>query len=76
MRANEANGKPVPAPYRDAAFKVLLDRKKDRIMPLSAYESEILRRIPDVTPELILPRSHHKPSFCDRVVTALGGGPR
>lgn len=76
IRANEANGKPVPAPYRDGAFKILLDRKKDRLMPLSPYESEILRRIPDVTPELILPRSHHKPSFCDRVVTALGGGPR
>jgi uncharacterized protein (DUF2235 family) len=76
MRANNKNGAPVPAPYRNAEFKAFLERQKDRIVPLSDYENEILGRIPKVDPELILPPSHRNRSFCDRIVTALGGGPR
>jgi hypothetical protein len=73
MRAHNSNGTPVPAPYRDTAFRAFLDEKQDRKMPLSDYEKEILGRIPEVEPEKILPKGR-PPSFCDRVVIALGGG--
>jgi uncharacterized protein (DUF2235 family) len=75
-RANGTNGPPLPAPYRDATFKAFLEQHKARMMPLSAFESGILDRIPRTDPELILPRTHRTRTFCDMVVTALGGGPK
>jgi hypothetical protein len=74
MRMDEVNGPPVPAPYRDQAFKAFLEQNRTRMMPLSEYEREVLHRIGEVTSEPILPRSRRKRSFCDRIVIALGGG--
>jgi hypothetical protein len=44
------------------------------MMPLSPFERGILAQIPHVVPELNLPRTHRNRTFCDMVVTALGGG--
>jgi len=76
LRANPINGSPVPAPYRDRAFRAFLDQMIERRMPLSSYEKEIRERIPKGDPELILPRHRRQRSFCDRIVIALGGGAR
>jgi hypothetical protein len=73
MRAYDVNGKPDPAPYRDDAFKAFLKANENRKAPISADEQKILGLMQSTLPEKILPREFGRLSFCDRLVTALGG---
>lgn len=73
LRANNVNGPCVPSPYRDAAFRALLQQNAARIEPLSDYEKSILAAIPNVEPEVVLEREPRMRSVCDRLVTFFGG---
>jgi len=72
LRAHSTEDTPVPAPYRDQTFKDFLASYAARLMPLSEYEKQLLQGIPITQPEMILPRTKQRRSFCDRVVGLFG----
>ena len=74
MRADYRSGIAGPMSHRGSSFQELLSTKKERMMPLSGYEKDILSQIPQVQPELILPRQSRRSSVCDKIVQTLGGG--
>jgi hypothetical protein len=43
------------------------------MVPLSDFEKKMLADIPTTDPEKIIPSQHHRMTFCDRLVTLLGG---
>jgi hypothetical protein len=75
MRAFPAAAQPVPAPYRDAAFRSFLKVNDSKKAPLSSLEKDILGRMKTEEKERILPRRFRNRTFCDRLISALGGTP-
>jgi uncharacterized protein (DUF2235 family) len=73
MRLDDTNGAPDPSPYGDAGFRKRLEGKRGRMVPLSDFEKELLAAIPKTEPEKIIERAHRSTTFCDRIITALGG---
>jgi hypothetical protein len=73
LRLNETNGQPDPAPYGDAELRKMLEANAERMVSVSSYEKDLLSAIPNTPEEKIIGRQHRRLSFCDRVVSALGG---
>jgi hypothetical protein len=73
IRLDGANGAPDPSPYGNADLRSTLEAKRDQMVPLSEFEKNLLAAVPQTEPEKIIPQSHHRLTFCDKVVMALGG---
>jgi hypothetical protein len=69
-RAERKNG---ASSYGTQKFHEVLDCKRERMAPLSEYESMLLAKIGQVRPEKVLSRSHRRLSFCDKLIGLLGG---
>jgi hypothetical protein len=73
MRASGKNGKRDPSPYRDSTFHPFLDTHQHNMEPLSPFERDLLRDIPSIPAETVLPERHRRLSLCDRIIHLLGG---
>ena len=73
LRLDNTKGAPDPSPYGNAELKRRLEEKRDRMVPLSDYEKELLAAIPKTEPEKIMDRAHRRTTFCDWIITLLGG---
>lgn len=68
-----AEGKSGVSSYGTRKFRKILDCKKERMAPLSEYESMLLAMMERVRPEKILSKSLRRLSFCDKLIGLLGG---
>jgi uncharacterized protein (DUF2235 family) len=73
FRLGNTNGRPDPSPYGDAQFRARLNGLRSRMVPLSDFEKQLIAAVPKTTPEMILPPAHHRTTFCDWIITKLGG---
>jgi hypothetical protein len=72
-RLDNTKGVPDPSPYGNAELKRRLEERRDRMVPLSDFEKELLAAIPKTEPEKIMDRAHRRTTFCDWIITLLGG---
>jgi hypothetical protein len=73
LRLDNTNGGPQPSPYGDAEFRARLNGMRDRMVFLSDFEKQLIADVPRTEPEKILERAHRRTTFCDWIITALGG---